>query len=584
MSKKRLTRRSFLTGVAAAGAGAALAACAPEVVKETVVVEKVVEKPVEKTVEVEVEKVVKETVVVEKVVEKEAEELEGEIVVNVSVGSPAAWEVVANMYEAAHPKVDVILDLKRGDNDARDQFYRAQVASGAPRMSLGNINSLGDLFGEGVFVNWDDYMDRINPYTGEVWRESFAAGALDVGRYSPTEQYMLSIQLVQILFFFNQNMAAEIGLDPSSPPQTWDELAEWLNTAADAGYIGMDMIEKGDRIDWFERIYADTWYSTKQYWDLVKCHEGDFCYDPDKADFMTGDWQNDPTFDDPDKVDYNKVRAYANFRDGWWLTEKDERIVPMMNEMRKVINPTTLAPGWRGITTPNPLLFYSGRALCVYDGGWMLSSFDKSIKRLQAGEFLTVEEGEPTPTPDPALAGVEGFDLGLFPSPQQTHPDIEVNFQRTIEQPIGFWGIPVKDQKQNELEIDFAMFCTSPKVVAARWAAELDPNNAEGSVIGPPAINGVEMPGKWKDVFGQLKFQGNCQKPHPKGMTQNGLPGNLFEWRRMMADFYDGDITAEEFRDELRTMRDNNFEEELKTQRLTLADLDTPEKKPPTFD
>jgi len=65
MSDKKLKRRDFLRGLALAAGGTALAACAPKVVKETVVVEKVVEKPVEK--------VVKETVIVEgtpKVVEK----------------------------------------------------------------------------------------------------------------------------------------------------------------------------------------------------------------------------------------------------------------------------------------------------------------------------------------------------------------------------------------------------------------------------------------------------------------------------------------------------------------------------------
>ena len=54
----RLSRRRFLRGLAAVAGGTALAACAPQVVKETVVVEKVVEKPVEKIVEKVVEKVV----------------------------------------------------------------------------------------------------------------------------------------------------------------------------------------------------------------------------------------------------------------------------------------------------------------------------------------------------------------------------------------------------------------------------------------------------------------------------------------------------------------------------------------------
>ena len=65
MSDKKVTRRGFLKGLAVAAGSGVLASCAPQVVKETVIVEK----PVEKVVE----KVVKETVIVEgapKIVEK----------------------------------------------------------------------------------------------------------------------------------------------------------------------------------------------------------------------------------------------------------------------------------------------------------------------------------------------------------------------------------------------------------------------------------------------------------------------------------------------------------------------------------
>jgi anaerobic selenocysteine-containing dehydrogenase len=56
MTSKKLSRRDFLRASAVTAAGAALAACQPQVVKETVEVEKVVEKevevPVAQTVEV----------------------------------------------------------------------------------------------------------------------------------------------------------------------------------------------------------------------------------------------------------------------------------------------------------------------------------------------------------------------------------------------------------------------------------------------------------------------------------------------------------------------------------------------------
>ena len=64
----KVTRRRFLKGLAAVAGGTALAACAPQIVKETVIVEKAVKEIVKETVVVEkaVEQRVIETVVVEK--------------------------------------------------------------------------------------------------------------------------------------------------------------------------------------------------------------------------------------------------------------------------------------------------------------------------------------------------------------------------------------------------------------------------------------------------------------------------------------------------------------------------------------
>ncbi|MBC7235070.1 MAG: extracellular solute-binding protein [Chloroflexi bacterium] len=101
MSKERLFSRRMFLRAAALGTSALAAACAPRVVKETVVVEKVVKE----TVQVEVEKVVKEAVevekevtrVVEKVVEvapKSPEEILGPELMPGSPDHPRGWRTI----------------------------------------------------------------------------------------------------------------------------------------------------------------------------------------------------------------------------------------------------------------------------------------------------------------------------------------------------------------------------------------------------------------------------------------------------------------------------------------------------------
>lgn len=564
MSARQLTRRTFLKGLSGVGLAAAFAACTPQAPTAP---------PAAPAEEKEA--------VATAAPQKEASDLKGEVVVT-SGGSQIAWEKIEALYEEQHPDVDVVIDLKRGD--ATEQYYRAQLASGDPRMTIFSGNIIQDLFGDNVCLNWLEYMDRVNPYTGKVWRESFQPNVFTGGSlYKPGEQYLLSFDLVKVLMFYNKTLADKLGLDADSPPMTWDEMVPWQQAAVEGGYFGNNM-DLGCNVEWLMNNYGYVFYANEYYWDLCRCLEGDWCYDPEiDSEFMSGDWRNDPSFDDPSNVTYNAVRANASFRDGHWMVPEDEKYIPLVEELRKNINKEFCAPGWRGFAgCANPDLFYTQRCLIHCSGGWLLSQFDRSIQKLQAGEYFVAAEGEPTPTPDPQLQGVEGFDLGLFGLPKIEHEQVEVSFQPTIEEPIGFWSIPRKDQAQNELEVDFVMFVTSPEVAAVKWAAELDINNPDGSVTGPPAILGVEMPGKWKEIFAQLPpFEGNTQKPHPKSMIMMGGPQFRPDWDSLMGEYFDGEIDSETLRDRMRAFNMGNLEDNLKGGRLELSDLDHPERKPP---
>ena len=504
--------------------------------------------------------------------------LEGEIVVAVSTGSYKGWQTLADAYTKQNPRVRVVIELKNNDS-TRDQFYREQIAAGAPRMSLANINTLSDLYTGQAFINWDNYLSTTNPYTGSIWSTAFIPGCLDFGRSSPHEQFMLSTELFQVLCFFNCDLAKLLGLNPDKPPQTWGELKTWITTAADAGYVGIDLAENGDQIDWFARIYADSWYTTPKYWQLCACQQGDPCFSTVKPAFPSADWRTNVYFDDPDKVDINPLRAWQALQDGYFLGDKDECLIPMMEELRTVINKKTVPPDWRDASRTVPLPFYSGQALVVCTGSWFIASCTQAVQRLQAGTFESVAVGKATPTPNPQWTEIKSFSLGAFPLPRQTNPAIQVQYQRIIEQPVGYWGIPRKTQRQNDLEVDFVMFITSPQMVALKTAAELASENAEGNIIGIPAIKGVTYSEQWRSLFNWLHVQGNSQKPHPLNMVIGGLPSDVSERRRLMADFYDETLDAEGLKGELRKLREASRSTELAAYNLIPSNLE-PSIKP----
>ena len=110
------------------------------------------------------------------------------------------------------------------------------------------------------------------------------------------------------------------------------------------------------------------------------------------------------------------------------------------------------------------------------------------IADLAAGTFFSAGEGTPTPTPEPSYAGVKPFAFGTFDNPKMTAEEATCPWQRTIEWPVGFWSVPVKDAAQNDLEIDFMMYVTSPEGWGIYLENKLDPNNPNGGITGPTIV------------------------------------------------------------------------------------------------
>jgi ABC-type glycerol-3-phosphate transport system substrate-binding protein len=516
-------------------------------------------------------------------------ELEGEVVVSLQGANTQTWQALADAYMKRNPKVQVHVELK--PPAGYPEWIRTQFAVGEPRASWLNINVVADLIAARKFLNLEDYLDRSNPYNmGKKWRESFDEEVMFLSRDPVTrELHHLSLEMVQIIWFYNKDIAAEIGM--AKPPETWDELAAEMEKARKAGYIpfaiGGDYAEFWEmRIGWLARMYQDGFYCAPEKWELSRCQPGDWCFEKGKDDkFPAANWRQDRRFDDGNRVSQNTVRWLNAFRDGK-IGPKDREYRALMREFKKVFRPENLPPGWTGVSGSTAYtLFLSGKALFWLDGSWMLPRFEKDIEALRTGTFFRPIEGTPTPTPDPHFAAIKPFAFGTFNNPRMVAPEATCPWQRTIEWPVGFWGVPIKSAKQNDLEIDFMMFVTSPEGYRIFVETNLDPNNPAGGLAGVPIVKGVELPPEIAAKFAGLRPVGNTEKATAGSIFSRGIadyPPMVREWvslaQQYFTDQIDLDTYISRYDDMLR--RPDHWKGLLEHMKLTEDDLANPEREP----
>ncbi|NLV74307.1 MAG: carbohydrate ABC transporter substrate-binding protein [Chloroflexi bacterium] len=482
-------------------------------------------------------------------------ELHGTILVAVSGGSFKAWQALADAYVAKHPKVEVIIELQNKPLAERDAYYRKQFASGQPDMSLATINTLVELDALQSFMNWQPYLNAYSPYTNKPWQEGLFPEVVNPLSEHPDSQYMLSTELYQVLFYYNADLASKQGLDPDSPPTTYNELVEWAHSVRE-GFVGIDLQEISDQVDWLTRAYADPWYATPDFWSLCRCQPEDACFVAREQAFPAEDWRTNPHYDDPNRVDMNLVRAWEAFDQGHFMGALDSSFEPMMLRLRELLEPATLPIDWRLNVRTQPLWFYTGQALLHPAGSPFPAVFNQAMQQLPSGHIGLWPQGRQTPTPDPAITRGNRFELGAFALPPQDNGSGQLAYQRTLEQPVGYWGIPRKIQQQNDLEVDFVMFLTSPEGTALRLASELDPENAEGNLFGLPMVKDVQFPSQWARVFANLKPQGTILKPTPVHMVLGGVPSAADQRFIALADFFEGTSDAATLMSTLRARRE----------------------------
>jgi raffinose/stachyose/melibiose transport system substrate-binding protein len=519
--------------------------------------------------------------------------LEGKIVISFQSNDTQTFSALCAAYEALNPGVDCVTELK--PPDGYQEWIRTQFAGGVPEASLVNGNVVADLVLDKRFVDLTSYLDQVSPYTGKAWREDFDESALANMRDPVSgETFLLNTETVQVLWFYNRAAFEDAGIlgeaealaetDRNQP--TWDQFLGWCDALNEAGYIPVAI--EGDfrafwefRVGWLARMYADQF--TRDEADLVRCQEGDWCFRPGIDDQWAYD-PTDPYNDDGTKITFNVVRKMNALQSGEQSVNGPKWRA--MYENFKQFADRCTPPGWIGTTDAYPL-FLTQKAAIRLDGAWLLSNFEKDIRSLAEGSYSYsgADTAAATPTPSAADLAATVFELGSFNNPAMEGVEVDAP-ARTIEVNIGFWSVPKKDQAQNNLEVDFLMFATSPEGYGLYLENRLDPNNPQGGVNGPPVIKDVSLPPEYAERFAALKLIGNTEKDTAGTFRSRGVADyqpTVREWVDLAQQYFTDKISLDEFLDQYQASLMTNFDEILEHQRLTPADLEDPTKKPVNF-
>ena len=230
-AEKKLSRRVFLSALGAGAMVAALGACAPKVIKETVVVERVVKETVE------VEKIVKEAVEVEKevtrVVEKEVEKevtrivekaVEKEvtrIVESKLTGTVKMWawnefiaEYMTRGFMTKNPEVKAV-------HETIQNYYDTLMASlvagaGLPDAAWCDAHTYQKLARTGQIM---DLGEQQVPYREDILDFLWDGGLHDGTQYGCPRRYASE------LLWYRKDRFEEAGIDPEAL-KTWDDFLQ----------------------------------------------------------------------------------------------------------------------------------------------------------------------------------------------------------------------------------------------------------------------------------------------------------------------------------------------------------------------
>ncbi|GIN70638.1 ABC transporter substrate-binding protein [Bacillus sp. J14TS2] len=156
--------------------------------------------------------------------DKKNAEKEGEISLTMWNGFTASdgeilKEIVKDFNESNDKGITVKMDIMTWAN-LNEKLPSAISAKSAPDFILLNYGDFAQYVKNGAVQPLDDFweVDGVN-------KEDFSDTAMQLGQIDGG-QYFIPMQVQGMYLFWNKDLFEAAGLDPESPPETWDELVE----------------------------------------------------------------------------------------------------------------------------------------------------------------------------------------------------------------------------------------------------------------------------------------------------------------------------------------------------------------------
>ncbi len=586
-TKRSVPRRQFLIASAAATAGAILAACGatptatPMPVPTATPVPPTATKPPATTAPTAVPPTavpptaVPPTAVpptaVPPTATVAARNLSGEVVIG-RTGLPEPWQAVGTAYTKANPGVKVTVDMK--PSDGYWEWVRSQFASGTPKVSLAANNGVLDLVNAGRFVDFRPYFAQKNPYTGNVWGDDLMYKSTQ-RFYGPFgEVWWLGLDTIRTFFIYNKAIFTKAGV---TPPKTWDELVSACAKLKAAGVIPLCVAGNYDATWGATNGFARfAWTYTDQYtrdWiNTVRAQPGDWNYDANKDAKFKFD-PKDPFNDDAGNVTVNWVRLLKGIRDGQ-LRFDTQAWKDLYTNFAQVF-PKYAPDGFFGLSDAEAYrLFLQQKAAIYWGSSGFIGQFENDIATLRKGAANV------TPVPE-----AQPFEYGVFNTPSMTGPNVQAP-ARSTEGTGGYLATPVKDAKQNAVEVDFLMFLSTP----ANYQLFVDAQIAAGGLGAlpiDPILQKIKLPAsetkKWQ-VLINLPMVGSVQGD-TKYVSRIGRAlwddqESARAWADILTKFLQGQMTVDAYVQGYQKLMQDALPRVNDRFKYTQADLDNPARRP----